>query len=80
MKCYICDKTLGNDEIKHDPKYGHGNYDPCGSCMEIIGEVFEPLTEEDVDAQIAYEMYYADVTEDTSSGEGQISEDESETS
>lgn len=49
MKCYICDRTLAQDEIKYSPKYGHGNFDPCGHCLGIIDEVFEPLDEDEID-------------------------------
>lgn len=46
MKCYICDRSLEGDEIKIDPNYG--TFDPCGTCLTIIGEVFEPLDEDEV--------------------------------
>lgn len=49
MKCYICDSTMSSDEIKLKPKYGHGGIDPCGKCMEIINDIFEPMAEEDLD-------------------------------
>lgn len=55
MHCYICDRQLGNDEIKYDPKYGHGNFDPCGTCLEIIGEIFEPDDEDEIARQIEIE-------------------------
>ena len=48
MKCYCCDRPLGADEIKHNPKYGRGNFDPCGVCLEIIENVFEPLPDEEI--------------------------------
>lgn len=58
MKCYICDKQLAPDEIKHDPKYGHGGFDPCGSCMEVIDNIFEPPSEEEIDRQLNLELFY----------------------
>ncbi len=56
MKCYICDAQLGKDEIKMRPKYGHGGFEPCGHCLSIIEEVFEPLNEEEIDRQIDIEL------------------------
>lgn len=55
MKCYICDKTLGNDEIKHEPHYGHGGFAPCGTCLEIVGELFNDASEEEIDAELSFE-------------------------
>lgn len=46
MKCYICDRQLGPDEIHLNPD--HGTFDPCGVCLEIIENVFEPLKEEEI--------------------------------
>lgn len=40
---------MASDEIKLAPKYGHGGIDPCGKCMEVINDIFEPHTEEDLD-------------------------------
>jgi hypothetical protein len=40
MKCYICDKTLTQDEIKLTPEYGRGGLAPCGTCQQEIDEVF----------------------------------------
>lgn len=49
MKCYCCDRQLSPEEIKYNPKYGHGLFDPCGICLEEIESCFEPLTEEEID-------------------------------
>lgn len=48
MKCYICDAQLAADDIKFTPKYGRGNFAPCGHCEGIIAEVFEPIPEEEL--------------------------------
>lgn len=48
MNCYICDSRLGSDDIKYTPKYGRGNFAPCGYCQGIIAEVFEPLPEDEL--------------------------------
>ncbi len=58
MKCYICDAQLKPDEIKHTPAYGRGNFGPCGKCAEIIENVFEPPSEEEIDQQLAFELFY----------------------
>ncbi len=65
---------MSNDEIKHDPKYGHGNYDPCGKCMTIIGEIFEPMDETEVDQAIAIEMFYEDILDGTGQDEPEVDE------
>ncbi len=56
MKCYICNATLANDEIKHNPKYGHGDFDPCGTCLGVIGEIFEPVDENEMNYIILNEL------------------------
>lgn len=58
MKCYICNAQLSSDEIKHTPAYGRGNFAPCGKCTEIIENVFEPDSEEEIDQQLAFELFY----------------------
>ncbi len=68
MKCYLCDRTLENDEIKHEPEYERGGFSPCGSCLAIIDEIFEPLDEDEIDRQLAFEFYYEGL-EDTPSEE-----------
>ena len=57
MKCYICNGTLASDEIKHTPEHGHGDFGPCGTCNQIIDEVFEHPSEEEVDRQLLVEFY-----------------------
>lgn len=66
MKCYVCDRTLENDEIKHEPEYERGGFAPCGTCLAIIDEVFEPLPEEDIDRQLAFEFYYEELADENS--------------
>lgn len=36
MKCRICDATLAKVEWNND----HNEWDPCGTCLMIISEVF----------------------------------------
>lgn len=58
MRCFICDSVLQDSEIKVNPD--HQDFDPCGTCLEIIEEVFEPLDEEEIRRQIEIEW---DLTE-----------------
>lgn len=44
MKCHICDKTLGESDVKMDPRYG--TFDPCPTCLIAISEVFGEEDEE----------------------------------
>lgn len=53
MRCFICDSVLNDNEIKVNPE--HKDFDPCGKCLEIIEEVFEPLDEEEIRRQIEVE-------------------------
>lgn len=64
MRCHICDRPLQNDEIKHDPKYGRGNFDPCGTCLEVSDNLFEPPSEEEIDQQLAFDLYYEGLIQD----------------
>lgn len=68
MKCAICDSNLSNDEIKYDPKYGRGNFDPCGTCLTVIDDLFSDLTEEEIIAEIEYEtaqLFYEEIQDVT---------------
>lgn len=53
MKCHICDADLSGDEIQWNNL--HEDWDPCGTCQQIIDEVFEPLREEDIDYLLTQE-------------------------
>ena len=55
MHCHICDRPLAADEIKTTPKYGRGGFAPCGTCLEIIENVFEPLEETEIDYALSVE-------------------------
>ncbi len=47
MRCAICDRQLSVEEIKIDPRYE--TYDPCGTCLEVIENVFsDPLDEDEI--------------------------------
>lgn len=45
MRCHICDQVLGETEIKFNRQCDE--WEPCGSCLAIIGEVFEDTVPED---------------------------------
>ena len=47
MKCYICDRTLDEEQVQYNEE--HGDYDPCPTCLAIIEEVFgdRPAAAED---------------------------------
>lgn len=56
MRCNICDRELSPDEIKLHSKIknrrGEKKWEPCGSCLEAIAEVFEADSEEEIDAAL----------------------------
>lgn len=61
MRCHICDAPLGSINFNRD----HGDIDPCGTCQQIINEVFtDPVPEEDLrdsDVEPTPEEMMADV-------------------
>lgn len=36
MRCYICDAGLADEDVRFNRL--HQDYDPCGTCREIIKE------------------------------------------
>jgi cytidine deaminase len=54
MRCHICNSVLEENEIKWNKD--HEDYDPCGVCLDIINEVFEPLDEETIHKQLELEL------------------------
>jgi cytidine deaminase len=46
MRCHICNADLPKPSFNRD----HEDFDPCGTCLEVINNVFhdEPLTEEEM--------------------------------
>ena len=55
MRCYICDGPLSNDEIKHEPHYGKGDFAPCGRCLEVINELFNDDSDDEIAEQLTAE-------------------------
>lgn len=53
MKCHICDATLGKKEIQWNTD--HEDWEPCTRCLEAIDDVFDDLTEEEIDELLEFE-------------------------
>jgi len=66
-RCFICDKTLTAEEVQWNRD--HQDWDPCGVCLDIINNVFEPHSEEEIDWQLAEELSFEEL-EALSNGEG----------
>lgn len=47
MKCHVCDKTLSDKEVQWNRD--HQDWDPCGTCLEVINNLFEHPSEEEID-------------------------------
>ena len=45
MRCAICDATLNPSEIAYN--HDHDEFEPCGTCLEAIANVFEDHLDED---------------------------------
>lgn len=56
MKCHICDRQLSETEIQYNTD--HGDFDPCGVCLEVIQSCFEPADEEEITEQLDEELWY----------------------
>lgn len=37
MKCYICDRTLEEDQVHYN--IDHEDYDPCPSCLAVVEDI-----------------------------------------
>lgn len=61
MRCYICDNGLGDDEVRFNRL--HKDYDPCGTCREVIKDAVN-------------ESYDPDKVEDLGYDDGSLSEEE----
>lgn len=60
-RCYICDRILSPEEIQFNRD--HDDFDPCGTCLEVINDLFNHDDEEEIDAQLAVELYYEGLIE-----------------
>jgi len=65
MHCHCCDAQLAPDEIKMTPEYGRGGFSPCGRCLEVIGELFNDDSDEEITQQLVgegifFELYQKD--------------------
>lgn len=54
MRCHICDAGLTPKSIQYNRE--HQEWDPCGTCLEAISEIFEGKSEEEIDWELAEEM------------------------
>lgn len=54
MRCHICDTTLSENEISWNKD--HKDWNPCGTCQEVIDNVFEPLDDEAIQKQLEFEF------------------------
>lgn len=45
MRCNICDTVLTENEVKFN--LFHQEFDPCGTCLEVIDGVFEDPVPDD---------------------------------
>lgn len=45
MRCHICDQALSETEIKFNRPCDE--WEPCGTCLTVISEVFEDYVPED---------------------------------
>jgi len=43
MRCHICNSTLKTPQYNND----HDDWDPCGTCLQIISEVFGDESDDD---------------------------------
>lgn len=62
MRCHICNASLGGSEVKFNKD--HDDWEPCGTCLSIIAEIFEdPLDEEEIDQALEEELesYYNEI-------------------
>ena len=56
MRCHICDKTLADDEVQWNND--HKEWDPCGTCLTAISEVFNDDTDEEIEKQVEEEWWF----------------------
>ncbi len=61
MRCYICDSHLDNPQWSAK----HQDWEPCGTCQEVIDNVFEDLLEEEEDTTNYEEEIIEEIQQDT---------------
>lgn len=71
MRCHICNATLGATEVQWNNQ--HKDWDPCGRCIQAIDEVFNDRSEEEIDAELAFEFNEEEPT-DAEDSDGTTSE------
>ncbi len=67
MRCHICNKILEPEAIRENRD--HEDFDPCGTCLAVINEVFEPFDEEEVTGLLQEEWGLYAIEEESSTEE-----------
>lgn len=63
MRCHICNNALSEKEIQFNRD--HKDWDPCGTCLEVISDVFTHDDESEIDEQLDFELLYGGTQEVT---------------
>lgn len=67
MKCYICDRTLEEDQVQYNQD--HKDYDPCPTCLHVIQDLTagyggQPDPEEEIDLALLIDSLFPDLADD----------------
>lgn len=54
MRCHICNAALGPEDVSFSEL--HDEFDPCPTCLNIISEVFNDRTEEEITEELEQEF------------------------
>lgn len=66
MRCNICDRILSPEEVHFNRD--HDDFDPCGTCLEVINNIFEHPDEAEIDRQLAVDLYYEELVDNQNEG------------
>jgi hypothetical protein len=67
MRCFICDAGLGDDDVRFNRL--HQDYDPCGTCKEVIRDAVNEALDPDNAEDLGYDDGDDDVfVEETHNG------------
>ena len=61
MRCYICDSALSDEEVQFNRV--HDDWDPCGTCKQVIKDVFKEDRDEGTLADEGYDDGTAELEE-----------------
>jgi ferredoxin len=62
MRCHICNATLSPAEVQYNRD--HEDWDPCGTCLDAIGDIFNDDDEDAIDAQLIFEELLEETASD----------------